>query len=105
MLDGWMTAENDAPGWTARFSNSEFEKDDQDLLATLVLPSSRVRINDTRPTGVLAIWDSLPVVRTDRPPFLYSGLNDLFYMRLSGYIVAEETGVFEFGMSLVGRAR
>lgn len=83
MLDGWMTAENDAPGWTARFSNTEFEKDDQDLLATLVLPSSRVRINDTRPTG----------------------LNDLFYMRLSGYIVAEETGVFEFGMSLVGRAR
>jgi hypothetical protein len=55
MLDGWMTAENDAPGWTARFSNTEFEKDDQDLLATLVLPSSRVRINDTRPTGVLAI--------------------------------------------------
>lgn len=50
-----MTAENDAPGWTARFSNTEFEKDDQDLLATLVLPSSRVRINDTRPTGVLAI--------------------------------------------------
>ena len=51
MLDGWMTAEDGAPGWTARFSNTKFEKGAKDLLATLVLPSSRVRINDTRPTG------------------------------------------------------
>jgi hypothetical protein len=32
MLEGWMTAADGTPGWTARFSNTEFENDAQDLL-------------------------------------------------------------------------
>ncbi|KAK4688956.1 beta-glucosidase, partial [Tremellales sp. Uapishka_1] len=82
MLDGWIKAENGANGWTARFYNEPFDKQ-QEPIATIVLPGTRLRINDDKPKG----------------------LAEDFYLEVSGYIVAEATGKFEFGLSLVGRAQ
>lgn len=50
MLDGWITAENGESGWTARFYNQSFDAKVEPI-ATLTLPGTRMRINDTKPEG------------------------------------------------------
>ncbi|ORY35301.1 glycoside hydrolase family 3 protein [Naematelia encephala] len=82
MLDGWIKAEDGSNGWTARFYNEHFDKAPE-AVSTLVLPGTRLRINDSKPEG----------------------LADDFYLEVSGFILAESTGPYEFGLSLVGRAQ
>ncbi|GJN89025.1 hypothetical protein Rhopal_001999-T1 [Rhodotorula paludigena] len=83
MLDGWIkTKDGNSGKWTSTFYNSA-PQDGAQPIAEHDLLGTRIRINDEKPKG----------------------LADQFYMNLEGYVTAEETGDFEFGISLVGRAR
>ncbi|BGP27283.1 hypothetical protein JCM10295v2_006247 [Rhodotorula toruloides] len=81
MLDGLIRTKADDSGWTATFyneaANSSFAPAVVDLLGT------RIRINDQKPEG----------------------LADLFFLELEGYITPDESGPYDFGISLVGRAQ
>ncbi|KAK4699085.1 beta-glucosidase, partial [Phenoliferia sp. Uapishka_3] len=80
MLDGWIKTDSGEPGWTATFHNDSWDTPPVD---THVLLSTRMRINDEKPKGV----------------------GRYFYAKLEGFVVAQETGPFELGISLVGRAQ
>ncbi|BGP39734.1 hypothetical protein JCM10450v2_003703 [Rhodotorula kratochvilovae] len=82
MLDGWIKTKAGANGWTATFFNSSFDSGEPSI-ATHDLIGTRIRINDEKPKG----------------------LADQFYMINEGYVTAEETGDFQLGISLVGRAQ
>ncbi|EIM81964.1 glycoside hydrolase family 3 protein [Stereum hirsutum FP-91666 SS1] len=82
MLDGWITTADGESGWTAEFYNEPLDSGASPI-ATHVLLSTRLRINDEKPEG----------------------LAEHFYIAITGYIVAEESGPFELGVSLVGRGR
>ncbi|KAG7448394.1 beta-glucosidase [Guyanagaster necrorhizus] len=81
MLDGWIKTADGTDGWTATFYNSDPDTGASPL-STYTLLSTRLRINDEKPEG----------------------LAEHFYILLCGYITAHESGPFELGISLVGRA-
>ncbi|OXG51922.1 beta-glucosidase [Cryptococcus neoformans] len=84
MLDGWMTTADGTQGWTARFYNDDPRPTGgsagAEPIETTVLPGSRLRINDEKPTG----------------------LAENFYLRLETYLAAPSTGLFDFGMCVAG---
>ncbi|KAM0751563.1 glycoside hydrolase family 3 protein [Meredithblackwellia eburnea MCA 4105] len=80
MLDGWIKTASGKPGWNAKFFNGSF---DSDPVSEYDLLSTRMRINDEKPKGV----------------------DEFFYAILEGYVVADSSGEFELGLSLVGRGQ
>ncbi|KAJ9114084.1 hypothetical protein QFC22_005904 [Naganishia vaughanmartiniae] len=85
MLDGWITTEDGKKGWTTDFyAESPFANQGVKPVSSYVVPSTRVRVNDQKPPGIT---------------------KDQFCFISTGYIVAEEDGDHEFGISVVGRAR
>ncbi|GAA5891753.1 hypothetical protein JCM6882_006195 [Rhodosporidiobolus microsporus] len=82
MLDGWIKTKEGDSGWTASFFNDD-PQSGATPVATHDLLGTRLRINDEKPKG----------------------LNELFYITFEGYLAAEETGSFDLGISLVGRAQ
>lgn len=69
-------------GWTGKFYNED-PLQGAEVVATHILPGSRIRINDEKPAG----------------------LNEFFYITLEAYLTAPSTGVFDFGLSVCsGRA-
>ncbi|KAM0748239.1 glycoside hydrolase family 3 protein [Meredithblackwellia eburnea MCA 4105] len=82
MLDGWIQTASGAPGWTASFFNEDPAQAGSQPIAVHDMLSTRLRVNDEKPKG----------------------LADTFFVSIEGYITAQETGPFELGISLVGRA-
>ncbi|GAA5898000.1 hypothetical protein JCM6882_003304 [Rhodosporidiobolus microsporus] len=82
MLDGWIKTKEGKAGWTASFYNDALDSGAAPI-AVHTLLGTRLRINDEKPKG----------------------LAELFYINLEGYVTAEESGPFDFGISLVGRSQ
>ncbi len=81
MMDGSLFTEDGQSGWTFSFYN-EPPKARKEPVAVHVMKGTRLRINDEKP----------------------SGLGELFYVKAEGLFTPDQTGPFEFGVSLVGRA-
>ncbi|BGP03092.1 Beta-glucosidase [Rhodotorula toruloides ATCC 204091] len=82
MLDGLIRTKAGGSGWTATFYNEAIESNSPSI-AVVDLLGTRIRINDQKPEG----------------------LADLFFLELEGYITPDESGPYDFGISLVGRAQ
>ncbi|GAA6008860.1 hypothetical protein JCM10207_001749 [Rhodosporidiobolus poonsookiae] len=82
MLDGSIKTKAGKLGWTASFYTESFESASAPVAVHDML-GTRLRINDEKPAG----------------------LGELFYIHLEGYLTADETGPYELGISLVGRAQ
>ncbi|GAA5874294.1 hypothetical protein JCM8547_007555 [Rhodosporidiobolus lusitaniae] len=82
MLDGWIKTSEGKAGWTASFYNEALDSGAEPI-AVHTLLGTRLRINDEKPKG----------------------LAELFYIHLEGYLTAEESSPFDFGISLVGRSQ
>ncbi|GAA5942574.1 beta-glucosidase H [Sporobolomyces koalae] len=81
MMDGSLFTADGKPGWTFSFYNDPPEAG-KEPVAVHVMKGTRLRINDEKPAG----------------------LGDLFYVSAEGRFTPDQTGPFEFGVSLVGRA-
>ncbi|GAA6031057.1 hypothetical protein JCM8097_003983 [Rhodosporidiobolus ruineniae] len=82
MLDGWIKTKDGAPGWTSSFY-TEDPASGAAPVASHTMLGTRIRVNDEKPKG----------------------LGELFYINVEGYLTAEQTGPFDLGISLVGRAQ
>jgi hypothetical protein len=52
MLDGWVTNDKGKAGWTVDFYNQSIEElSPLEIVASMDLPSTRIRINDDMPPG------------------------------------------------------
>ncbi|GAA6026005.1 hypothetical protein JCM10207_000759, partial [Rhodosporidiobolus poonsookiae] len=82
MLDGAIKTKEGKAGWVATFYNEDPDSGAAPV-AIRTLLGTRLRINDEKPKG----------------------LEELFYIDLEGYVTAEQSGPYDFGMSLVGRSQ
>ncbi|KAJ9095153.1 hypothetical protein QFC20_006722 [Naganishia adeliensis] len=83
LLDGWIRSADGHLGWDVAFYNAQLEDLSEDnLVEKTVLHSTRMRLNDDKPTG----------------------LRVQFSIIATGYITPDTTGVYQFGLVLVGRA-
>ncbi len=84
--------------WTATFYNSDPDAGASPL-STYTLLSTRLRINDEKPKGIICLRVVKDIIRD-----YIVGLAEHFYIILRGYLTAQESGPFDLGISLVGRA-
>lgn len=78
-----MTTSSGEPGWEATFYDHDSEGKPRNKFKSYILNDTRVKLNDYQTDGLTRTWT----------------------LKLHGYLTLDETGPFELGLTVCGKAK